>query len=103
MEPGSFLDELTEIAGEYVRQGGVLAFVKTNLGPEIPIYSGTPTGERGLLDALGIQAALIIRNRDGRVLASYGDPPATNPFLVTAFAIGATVAVLVAVKVIRKF
>lgn len=76
---GNLLGEVSGIAADYVRTGGVRVSVKTNLGPEIPVYSGSGGSGSNLL---GIKAGVIVRNRDGGVIATYGDPPATDPIRV---------------------
>lgn len=82
----SFSDELFDIAGSYVRQGGVRVSVKTNLGPELPIFSGTGEGG-GLASKLGLKAGVIVRSQDGSTIATYGDPAPTEPIKVIALAI----------------
>lgn len=72
----SLLDQLGALASDYA--GSLRVSVKTNLGPEI-----TVTGQgSGLADALGLKAAVIIRDAHGRRVAGYGDPPATDPVRV---------------------
>lgn len=73
--------QLGALAGDIVRSGGVRVYVKTNLGPEVAV-TGTGNAQRGLLDLLGLKAAVVVRDRDGRRIAGYGDPPATDPFRV---------------------
>lgn len=73
---------LAGYAGRALDSGAVVISVKTNLGPEIPVTGG---GGGGLADALGIRAAVIIRNKSGRQLAATGDPPATEPLRVALF------------------
>jgi hypothetical protein len=68
--------DLLGIAREAVSSGGVRVYVKTNLGPEVRV-SGSDG--RGLADALGIRAAVVVRDRDGRKIAGYGEYPATDP------------------------
>lgn len=76
------LGEVGELAGQALR-GGLKVSVKTNLGPELAV-SGQG---RGLAEALGIKAAVIVRDRDGRQLVTYGTPPATEPLRVALLAI----------------
>ncbi len=92
-------DTLTALAGEYVGSGAITAEVKTNLGPAFTIYSGD--AGPSLADALGIKMALVVR-RDGKPIASYGDPPATDPVLVLAYALALALAGALLVVVIRK-
>ncbi len=61
--------------GEFAA-GAIVVGVKTNLGPELELGQGS-----GLARALGIQAAVIVRDRQGRVLFTHGEPPATNLLL----------------------
>ncbi len=76
---------VSDFAGDAFGSGAVQVAVKTNLGPELPIGQGS-----GLADALGIKAAVIVRDRQGRVVYTHGTPPETNPVLVGV--LGAAVA-----------
>ena len=78
-------EEVIDLAGDYVRGGGLRVSVKTNLGPELPVYNGGSSG--GLIDLLGIKAGVIVRGKDGGVIASYGDPPPTEPIKVVLLAL----------------
>lgn len=86
-----FADGVLDLAGDYVRSGGVSIAVKTNYGPEVKLASssiapsGAPGGGGGgggVLDLLGVRAAVVVRDRDGKRLASYGDYPPTEPLRV---------------------
>jgi hypothetical protein len=70
--------DLGELARDAFRSGGVRVFVKTNLGPEFPVSGGGG----GLADALGLQAGVVLRDRQGNRIASYGGYPPTDPFRV---------------------
>lgn len=103
----SFFQDLTEgvlsIAGDYVRGGGVQVSVKTNLGPEIPIAApGDGQGGSPIADLVGLQAAVIVRNRDGEVITAYGDPPATDPVRAAAVALIVGGLVFVLVRGLRR-
>jgi hypothetical protein len=74
-----------DIAGDYVRSG-IRVSVKTNLGPEIPIYSGglqgadgSGSGGGGLGGLLGIKAAVVVRDASGNTISTIGQVPATDP------------------------
>ncbi len=60
--------------------------IKTNLGPELPVYDGDSAG--GLVGLLGIKAGVIVRAKDGSVITTYGDPPPTDPIKVALLARG---------------
>lgn len=84
------LDGLLGVAGEYVSQG-VRISVKTNFGPEISLgrasfgdgATSDPGGGGFSLGALiGVKAAVIVRDADGREIATYGEPPPTDPVRV---------------------
>lgn len=81
----------TAYAGDNVR-----AYIKTNLGPPIPIYTGASGDGGGLLDLLGIKAGLIVTDGQGRTLATYGEPAETDPVraAVLLLALGVSVFVL---------
>lgn len=106
-----FADEVLGIADDYVRSGGVRINVKTNLGPEFTVATssitsgGGATGSGGggsssdgLLGLLGVRAAVIVRDRSGHRLATYGEVPATQPWRVAAL-VG--VVALVTVLIVR--
>lgn len=86
-----YLDDLGELASDALSSSSVRVAVKTNLGPEFEVAGGESDGG-GLARALGIKAAVIVRDRSGRELFRYGDPPPTNPALVVVLL--AVVAVL---------
>jgi len=90
-------DGLTNLASEYVTSGGLRVSVKTNMGPEIPVFSGDQSGG-GIVSALGIKAGVIVRNNRGEVVTTYGDPPPTDPVKV-ALLVG--VGMALAVVIIR--
>ena len=81
---GSVAEELIGIAGDYVRGGGVRVSVKTNFGPELPVYDSGGAAGGGIAGVLGFKAGVIVRSKDGAVLATYGDPPPTEPLKVVA-------------------
>ena len=88
-----FLDDLRGLATEYVQSGGVQVFVKTNYGPEIPVYTGADkSGQPGIGDLLGVKAQVIVKKKSGKVVQTYGEPAPTEPLKVTA--VLAVVAVL---------
>ena len=70
----SWLGELGDIAGAALRSG-VRVSVKTNLGPEFQVAS---RDQGGVLRALGIKAAVIVRDRQGSVIVAHGEVPPTN-------------------------
>ncbi len=81
----SFIDDLLGIGREALRDGlsGSTVSVKTNYGPEFRIKT---EGESGS-DLLGIRAGLIIRNRNGQVIETVGDPAPTDPLKFGALVI----------------
>jgi len=94
-----FADELLGVADDYVKSGGIRVGIKTNLGPEITVAtssvvssggsqgSGSAGSSRseGLLGLLGVRAAVIVRDRKGNRLATYGDVPDTEMWRVAVF------------------
>lgn len=72
-------DQLGELAGELLESGGVQVWVKTNLGPPWRVSGGEGGG---LAELLGLKAAVLVTDRSGRRLASYGTPPPTEPLKV---------------------
>lgn len=85
-----FLDDLREdvtaLAKDYATGGGVQVYVKTNYGPELPVYTGIDQGGDGpgLADVIGLKAQIIIKDKDGRVITKYGDPAPTEPLKAAA-------------------
>lgn len=70
--------------------GGLQVSVKTNLGPEFKVWDGrSGRGTGGLAQALGIKGAIILRGRDGKILAIHGEPPKTNLLLAGIYVSGA--------------
>lgn len=100
------LDDVLGIARSYVAGGGVRVAVKTNFGPELPVYAGelsrsggaSSGGQGGALSRLvGLKAAVIVRDGRGATLATYGDYPATEPLraVLALLALGALGFILV--------
>lgn len=85
------LGDVVELAGEYTR-GRLRVSVKTNYGPELPVFGASLSRGQGggvsgadgfsLSRLLGFRAAVIVRDASGRTLATYGEPPATEPLRV---------------------
>lgn len=73
-----YFSDLWQQAQGYVTGGGVRVYLKTNLGPEVPLYTGASDGP-GLLSALGIETGLIVRDAQGNIVTTYNDPPETDP------------------------
>jgi len=84
-----FADELVGIAGDYVRSGGIQVAVKTNLGPEFTVATssmrsgggsgqGGGSGGGGLLSLLGVRASVVVRDKSGNRIATYGEYPQTS-------------------------
>lgn len=80
------VDGLLGLAGDYLR-GGLRVSVKTNYTPEIPVAgvalerggSSSSSAGRSLLgELLGVKAAVIVRNAQGAVVTTIGEPPATS-------------------------
>lgn len=91
-----FLDDAFGLARGYVRGGGLVVAVKTNYGPELEIGRATlaregerqgGTGGAGLGALVGLKAAVIVRDGQGATLATYGDPPPTEPLRAIAAAL----------------
>lgn len=83
----SFYDELTGLVGDYVQSGNVQLYVKTNYGPEIPVYTGgssEPSEGGAISDLVGFKAQIIVKNKKGEVLKTYGEPAPTEPLRVAA-------------------
>lgn len=89
------LDSVFGLARGYVRGGGLVVAVKTNYGPELPLFKaaiargqgGPGDGGGGLGALVGLKAAVIVRDGHGATLATYGDPPPTEPLRAIAAAL----------------
>lgn len=89
-------EQLTGAVTDYVQGGNVKLSVKTNYGPEIPLYTGSDGGQAeggGFADLVGIKAQIIVRDKDGKVITTYGEPAPTEP--LKAAALGLAVGTLV--------
>ena len=82
-----YVGDLKELVTGYVEGGGLRVYVKTNYGPEIPLYTGkgkdAPAGpDFGIGGAvnklIGFQAQVIVRDKNGKVLTKYGPDSPTD-------------------------
>lgn len=100
------LDGLLGLASDYV-SSSVRISVKTNYGPELPVAraalgdgggSGSGAGGgAGVTGLLGLKAAVIVRNAQGDVIATYGEVPKTEVWravLAAALALGLVVLIV---------
>lgn len=75
----SVFDDITQGLVDYATSGKVKAYAKTNLGPAIPVYTGSTGGdETGLLSALGVRGGIIVTDAEGKTLYTIGDPAPTD-------------------------
>lgn len=95
-DASELVDTVFNLARGYVRGAGVVVSVKTNYGPELALFraalarssEGQGEGSGGGLGSLvGLKAAVIVRDGHGATLATYGDPPATEPLRALAAAL----------------
>ena len=79
-----YLGDLQGLLTRYLEGGGLQAYVKTNYGPEIPIYTGGKSDGGGSVvgDLIGVRAQLIIRDAKGKTIKTLGDPAPTDPVRV---------------------
>lgn len=88
-----YLDQLKTAAVDSLTGGDVRVYLKTNIAPPIPIYTGTGEGS-GLLDTLGVKGGIIVTNKTGKTLYTAGAPESIDLiraglFWATAGLIGA--------------
>lgn len=95
----SVASELGSVATEAASQFRVSAATSVTPG-ELTVYA--PSSGPSLLEWLGIDYALIVRAPDGRVVATYGDPPAFNPVAAATLAAVVLGAVLLVAKVAKR-
>lgn len=82
-----YLGDLQQLVTGYVEGGGLRVYLKTNYGPEIPLYTGKgqdtgPGVNLGISDAIakaiGFQAQVIVRDARGKTVARYGPESPTD-------------------------
>jgi len=72
-----YLATLQNAALQKLGGGDYKVYAKTNIGPAFPVYTGPSTG-KGLLSALGITGGIVITDKAGNVITTFGDPAPTN-------------------------
>jgi hypothetical protein len=92
--------------------GRLAVSVKTNLGPEFGVGtvdlgggSSSSTDSRssaGVTGLLGVKAAVILRDDRGRIVANFGDPPATDYARVLLLGALAVALLLLVAKGLRR-
>lgn len=70
--------DITQSLIDYATGGNVRVYAKTNLGPYVPIYTGSK-GDPGLLSRLGVRGGLVVIGSQGQTLYTIGDPAPTDP------------------------
>lgn len=89
----NWVEELKNLAGDYAASGNVQLFVKTNFGPEIPIFTGSDDdGSKSVSDIIGLKAQVIVKNKNGETIKTFGEPAPTEPLKAAAL-----IAVLIAI------
>jgi hypothetical protein len=73
------------VTGSAIQSSGVRVSVKTNLGPEFTVWDGPAKAGAGLAQSIGIRGAVIVRDAQGNVLFTHGEPPETNLLLSAIF------------------
>lgn len=84
-------EQLTGAVSDYVQGGNVNLFLKTNFGPEVPLYTGSDGSESGggLADLVGLKAQIIIKDKNGKTITTYGEPAPTEPLKAAALGLAA--------------
>lgn len=76
----SFFDKLKEKAAFLYDETGAVVSIKTDITPEIKLFdSGEKTDNQKLPRKKLINYALIVRNKNGKILYQQGEYPETNP------------------------
>lgn len=98
-----YLGDIGDLLSGYVESGGLRVSVKTNYGPEIPVYSGKSSGGSSPVAALiGFKAQVIVRDAKGKVVQTMGDPVPTDWVRVlTASLLLSAIAIVVVRGVIK--
>lgn len=90
----SILDDVKELVVDSYERRGVKVYVKTDIGPEIKVFdSDAPVNKDGSdtsSDSQLIKYGVIVRDRKGKRIGSYGKYPDTNPIklLIIAGVVG---------------
>lgn len=75
----SFFDKLKEKAAFLYDETGAVVSIKTDITPEIKLFdSGEKTDNRKLPRKKLINYALIVRNKNGKIIYQQGKYPETN-------------------------
>ena len=81
--------------------------LRTNVLPEFQVSTidllggDSPAGD-GVLDLLGLKAAVIVRDTRGRTVASFGEPPAIDPLRVALLLASIALVVGLIVRGLRR-
>lgn len=76
-----------DVLNTYAKTVGLQLAVKTNLGPEMLVYNADAPQTKSLIASM-LKAGIVVRDRNGNIIASEGGYPKTNPALaVSLFAL----------------
>lgn len=95
----SLLDDLKAAATSAAENRGIRVLVKTNLGPAIPIYNSDSPSSGG--PSL-VKAGVIVTDRSGKELATYGGRPKTDWLMVSGIVLMVASAGVLMVRGLRK-
>lgn len=81
-----YVGDLMKLANRYVEGGGLRVYIKTNYGPEVPLYTGKGPDEPdsgpgiggAVADIVGFKAQVIIRDKNGKTLQTIGPDSPTD-------------------------
>lgn len=102
------LEDVLGFARDYAGENLQIA-LKTNLGEfniaSVDLLGGKSDGAAkgsGLAGALGLKAAVIVRDGQGRAVANFGNPPATDYSRVALLVGAAALLLLLIVRGLRR-
>jgi len=93
------LDTLADVARGAVQGRGLRIQVKTNLGPPVTIYDYDDPSQDG---PAFIKAGLVMTDRFGKPMATYGTIPETDYILVGSAAVFVAMVTVLIVRGLRK-
>jgi len=76
-------DLISSLVGRVAAGQGLRLVAGSNITPEITLYDASAEGS--LLDTLGIVSYARVEDKNGNVIASYGEPQPLNLLLAVAY------------------
>jgi hypothetical protein len=94
-------DLIASLISDVSKSQGIRLVAGSNITPEFTLYDASDTSQ-SLLDTLGIRSYARVIDKNGNVLASYGDGQSFNLVLAAAYWSFAALAIFAIVKGFKK-